>query len=70
MTLGVRLSPRDFRRCAAVTAAFRAGSQRTLGSALLQHTDRRVTDKHYNLASSLSVAGKFGSIIAELRSRL
>lgn len=69
MTLGVRLSPHDFRRCAAVTAAYRAGAQPTLGSALLQHTDRRVTDNHYNLASSLRAAGKFGSIIAEMRSR-
>jgi hypothetical protein len=44
-------------------AAFRAGSVPHLASALLQLCDRRVTDQHYNRASSLSAAGAFGRII-------
>jgi integrase len=53
LVLGVGLSPHDFRRCAATTAAYRAGTMPNLASALLQHKDRRVTDEHYTRASSL-----------------
>jgi integrase len=68
-TLGVGLSPHDFRRCAATTAAFRAGNVPHLASALLQHTDRRVTDKHYNRASSMQASLRVGALITELRGR-
>jgi integrase len=53
LVLGVGLSPHDFRRCAATTAAYRAGTMPNLASALLQHKDRRVTEEHYTRASSL-----------------
>jgi len=66
-TLGVAVAPHDFRRCGATTAAFRAGSHPHLASALLQHRDRRITDQHYNRASSLSAAGAFGLMIQGLR---
>ncbi len=67
MTLGVALSPHDFRRSAAATAAFRAGSMPHLASALLQHTNRRVTDEHYNRTSSLQAGLLFGDLIAGMR---
>jgi hypothetical protein len=35
-----------------------------LASALLQHTDRRVTDEHYNRASSMQASLRFGALIA------
>src|SRR5215207_2644121 len=66
-TVGVAVAPHDFRRSGATTAAFRAGSQPHLASALLQHRDRRVTDQHYNRASNLSAAGAFGRIVQGLR---
>ncbi len=68
-TLGVSLSPHDFRRCAATTAAFRAGSMPHLASALLQHTDSRVTDEHYNRASSLQAGLQFAELVRQLRHR-
>jgi integrase len=69
LVLGVGLSPHDFRRCAATTAAYRAGTMPNLASALLQHKDRRVTDEHYTRASSLQAGLKFGTLIAHLRER-
>src|SRR5215218_692742 len=66
MTLGVRLSPHDFRRCAAVTARFRAGSEPYLASGLLQHVSKDIVDENYNLASSMNAALRFGDMIAEL----
>ena len=66
-TVGVAVAPHDFRRCGATTAALRAGSQPHLASALLQHRDRRITDQHYNRASSLSAAGASGRMIQGLR---
>jgi integrase len=66
--LGITLRPHDFRRSAATTAAFRAGQLPHLASALLQHRDRRVTDEHYNRASSFDAAVKFSRIVATMRS--
>jgi integrase len=67
MTLGVRLRPHDFRRCAAVTASFRAGDMPHLASALLQHRDRRVTDAHYNRTSSMRGAMRFTEMVDGIR---
>ncbi len=66
-TVGVAVAPHDFRRCGATTAALRAGAHPHLASALLQHRDRRVTDQHYNRASSLSAARAFGRMVETLR---
>jgi len=38
-----------------------------LASALLQHTDRRVTEEHYTRASSLQAGMRFGTLVAHLR---
>ena len=67
MALGIRMRPHDFRRCAAVTAAFRAGDMPHLASAVLQHRDRQVTDEHYNRTSSMQAGMKFTEMVSEIR---
>lgn len=69
MTLGVPVNPHRFRAAAATSAALLAPQSPHLGSALLQHFDSRVTQEHYVRASSLSVAGDFTALIADLRTR-
>ena len=66
-TLGIRLRPHDFRRCAAVTAAFRGSDMPHLASAVLQHRDRQVTDEHYNRTSSMQAGIRFGEMISKTR---
>jgi hypothetical protein len=70
MTLGIRMRPHDFRRCAAVTAAFRGSDMPHLASAVLQHRDRKVTDEHYNRSSSMLAGMKFGAMVSEIRGRV
>jgi hypothetical protein len=65
-TIGVALSPHDFRRCAAVTARFRAGSEPHLASGILQHVDQRIVDENYNLATSMEAALAFAEIVNDL----
>jgi len=65
-TLGVAINPHAFRMAAATTAAYRAGAEPHLGSALLQHTDPRVTEEHYIRASSISAVLSFGEIVRSL----
>jgi integrase len=65
-TLGVALSAHDFRRCAAVTVRFHAGSEPHLASGLLQHIHPQLVDENYNLASSMAAALRFGDMIADL----
>jgi integrase len=61
-TLGVSVSPHFFRTAAASTAATYGGNTPHLASALLNHTDPRITEEHYNRASSISA----GKIYAEI----
>jgi integrase len=63
LTLGVAVSPHDFRRAAATTAAYRAGDRPHLASALLQHTHPAVTHEHYNRASNMAAALDFSRLI-------
>lgn len=65
-TLGVEICPHLVRASAATTAALHAGDMPNLASALLHHTDRTVTDEHYNRAHSLSVALQYARIIRSL----
>jgi integrase len=67
MALGLRMRPHDFRRCAAVTAAFRGSDMPHLASAVLQHRDRQVTDEHYNRSSSMVAGMRFGEMVSEMR---
>jgi integrase len=62
-TLGVDVSPHLFRTAAASTAAAYGGNTPHLASALLNHTDPRVTEEHYNRASSVSASKIYAEII-------
>jgi site-specific recombinase XerD len=64
-TVGVDVSPHLFRTSAASTAAILGGKNPHLGSALLHHTDSRVTNEHYNRAGSLSAADSFRQIVRQ-----
>jgi len=66
MAIGVSVSPHMFRTSAASSAAVHAGHNPHLASALLHHRDNRVTEEHYNRASSLSAATAFGQLIKSL----
>jgi integrase len=62
-TVGVAVSPHLFRTAIASSAAIHGGANPHLASALLHHTDSRVTEAHYNRASSLSAAGSLRIVI-------
>jgi integrase len=66
LTLGLPVNPHLFRACAATTAALYVGAHPRLASALLQHVDPRVTEAHYNRASSLQAAIRYGAILDEM----
>ena len=61
-TLGVDVSPHLFRTAGASTAAVYGSHMPHLASALLSHTDPRVTEEHYNRASSMSASKIYGEI--------
>ena len=63
-TLGVNVSPHLFRTAAATTAAT-YGRTPHLASALLNHTDARITEEHYNRASSLSASQVYADILGD-----
>jgi len=60
--VGVAVSPHLFRTAAASTAAAYGGNTPHLASALLNHTDPRVTEEHYNRASSMSASKVYATI--------
>ena len=62
-TLGVDVSPHLFRAAAASTAAAYGSSTPHLASAILSHTDPRVTDKHYNRAGSIVAGRTYAKIV-------
>jgi integrase len=68
-TLGVDVSPHLFRTAAASTAVAYGGNTPHLASALLNHTDPRVTEEHYNRASTMSAAAAYARIISGFRTR-
>jgi integrase len=63
-TLGVDVSPHLFRTAAASTAAAYGGNTPYLASALLNHTDARVTEQHYNRAGSVSASKVYAEIVS------
>jgi integrase len=67
LTLGVAVSPHLFRSCAATAIYINAGDNPNLASAVLQHTDRKVTEEHYNRASSVSAAQQYAEILKRSR---
>jgi integrase len=66
-TLGVDVSPHLFRTAAASTAAAYGGNIPHLASAVLNHTDPRVTEEHYNRATSIGASRTYAEIISNLR---
>ena len=63
--LGVDVSPHLFRTAAASTAAY-GGDTPHLASAVLGHTDPRVTEEHYNRATSMSAARVYADLVEDL----
>ena len=66
---GVDVSPHLVRAVGASTVAVHAGDNPHLASALLHHTDPRVTDEHYNRATSVSAAQDYSALVAKLQKR-
>jgi site-specific recombinase XerD len=62
-TIGVGISPHLFRTADATTAADARGDMPHLASALLGHSDTKITEEHYNRASSLESARRYANII-------
>jgi integrase len=62
-TLGIAISPHLFRTAAATTVADAKSDMPHLASALLGHSDPRVTEKHYIRASSLNAANEYAKIL-------
>jgi integrase len=65
--IGVDVSPHLFRTAAASAAAMYGSSTPHLASAVLGHTDPRVTEEHYNRATSMSSAMVYAEIVETLR---
>jgi integrase len=61
-TLGMDVSPHLFRTAAASTAAAYGSSTPHLASAILNHTNPRVTEEHYNRAGSVSACTIYSEI--------
>jgi site-specific recombinase XerD len=68
-TVGVKVSPHLFRTAAGSAAAAYCGDNPHLGSAVLHHSDPRVTEEHYNRATSLSAAESFRQIVRQYEKR-
>jgi len=66
-TIGIAVSPHLFRTAAASTAAVYGDNNPYLASVLLQHTDPRVTEEHYNRASSMSAMSDYSAITDTFR---
>src|SRR5262249_47131379 len=66
-TIGVDVSPHLFRAAAASTAAAYGGSTPHLASAVLNHTDPRVTEEHYNRATSIGAGRTYAEIVSGFR---
>jgi integrase len=61
-TIGIDVSPHLFRTAGASTAAVYGGNYPHLASALLNHRDPRVTEEHYNRATTFSAGDEYGLI--------
>lgn len=59
------VSPHLFRTAGATTAALYGGDTPHLASALLGHTDARVTYEHYNRATSINAAKAYAALVKQ-----
>ena len=67
-TLGVDVSPHLFRTAAATTAAMYGGATPHLASAVLGHTDPRLTDEYYIRTTSIEAAKTYAAIVRRYQS--
>jgi integrase len=61
--VGVDVSPHLFRSAGVSTSALLAGEFPHLGSALLGHSDPRITEEHYRRVSSIGAAKTYSTIV-------
>jgi integrase len=66
--LDVAINPHLFRDCAVYTVATIAGERMGIASGLLQHTDSRTTEKHYNKGASIGAVRRYQQIVDRLMS--
>jgi hypothetical protein len=64
-TVGVSVRLHMFRTAAVSAAAVYGGENPFLGSAILHNADPRVTEEHYNRATSLSAAETFRQVVRQ-----
>ena len=64
-TLGVDVSPHLFRTAGATTAATYGSNTPHLATALLGHTDPRVTEEDYTRTTSINAAKTYAALIQE-----
>jgi integrase len=64
--LGIDISPHLFRDCAVYSIATKAGTEMGIAPPLLQHTDSRVMQEHYNKGATVEAARSLQSIIRSL----
>jgi site-specific recombinase XerD len=65
-TIGVDVSPHLFRTAAASTAAAYGSNTPHLASALLNHTDPRVTEEDYTRTTSITASKTYTDIVSSL----
>jgi integrase len=63
MTIGMAIYPHMFRVAAATSAALHVAESPNLASALLQHSNEKITEDAYIRANSLSVARDFADLV-------
>ena len=64
--LGVPVNPHLFRDCGVYTVATHAGDRMGIACGLLQHTDPRITEKHYNKGATFMAVGRYQQLVDEL----
>jgi integrase len=64
--LGVPVNPHLFRDCAVYTVAINAGDRMGIASGLLQHTNQRTVEKHYNKGASFGAVRRYQQILDQL----
>jgi integrase/recombinase XerD len=64
--LGVAVNPHLFRDCAVYTVATQAGDRMGIASGLLQHTDDRTIQRHYNKGALIAATQRYHQILDQL----
>jgi len=64
--LDVAVNPHLFRDCAIYTIATEAGDRMGIGSGLLQHTDDRTIERHYNKGALIGAVRRYQQMLDQL----